>query len=349
MGTHGSVAKRAMRLVVLAALTLLVGFLAGYGAIRLAHDVGLVRPIAPTSADTDGTALAYQADVDYTAWDPLQSPNYYRVDGKAVVDVDLEPGEIRYAALDSLGRARGAVALVSYDSMMAGRERPRESLADVSPTGWGHNAEVDIALPTGGIYHGQLFNRSHLVAKSLGGDDELHNLICATRMQNVGANVQGTDGGMAYGEGLARNWLEQHPDGTVYYAATPVYEGDELVARSVVVDIQTSDGSVSQRIEVYNAALGFSIDYAKGTFTVTEPATDAVSRVREGTVQESQGEVVQDDAEQDDERLVIVTGSGAAYHYDETCSGLAQARSMRWVTVAEAKQMGRHACGICGG
>jgi DNA-entry nuclease len=102
-----------------------------------------------------------------------------------------------YGRLDELGRATGAVALVTYDSMEAGRAREREDTSELYPTGWGHNQEVDIAMPDGTVYHGFLYNRSHLVAKSLGGDDALHNLICATRTQNVGANLDGWDGGMA--------------------------------------------------------------------------------------------------------------------------------------------------------
>ena len=347
MRSNGSVAKRFLRTLALVTLTLLAGFLAGYGVIKLAHDLGGDRADAPVATPGD-SAVATSVDtlpqsdtLTHTTWDPLQSPNYYRVDGPAQASFDLEPGTASYAPLDSLGRARGVSALVTYDMMMDGRERPRESLSDVSPTGWGHNQEVDIALPNGTVYHGQLFNRSHLLAKSLGGDDEAHNLICATRTQNVGANVQGSDGGMAYSEGLARMWLEDHPEGTVYYAATPVYEGDELVARSVLVDIRTSDGSIDQRVEVYNAALGFEIDYATGEFAVTEAASDAAARVRSQTVSAPEAE--------DAERMVVVTGSGSAYHHDESCSGLARARSMRWVTLAEAQEMGRHACGICGG
>ena len=29
---------------------------------------------------------------------------------------------------------------------------------------------------------------------------------------------------MAYTEGIARDWLWDNPDGTVFYSATPVYE-----------------------------------------------------------------------------------------------------------------------------
>ena len=384
MAALRSKAKRVVTVLALVALTLFMGFLAGTGAATLAFDAGIGAPQLeapaqgqqsteqPQAAQTNELPVSTE-DLAYTTWDPLESPNYYRIVGPAVVAYDLAPGTARYSALDELGRARGAATLATYDSMMAGRDRARENLSDVTPSGWGHNQEVDIAMPDGSIYHGQLYNRSHLVAKSLGGDDQAHNLICATRTQNVGANVNGSDGGMAYGEGLARTWLEQHKDGTVYYAATPVYEANEPLARSVMVDILTSDGAINQRIEVYNATFGFALDYATGGFTITESVDEAAAQIRgsEAGGAPSGAPAVPDAADTTDgvaqggadapvtpegspeaeagERKVIVTGSGAAYHHDETCSGLAHARSMEWVTVDEAESMGRHPCGICGG
>lgn len=303
--------------------------------------------------------------VSHTPWSEADSPNYYRVLGAASVGEIPEPGTISYGELDGRGRATGAVACVTYDSMMAGRSRVREGTTDIEPTGWGHNQEVDMAMPDGSVYHGLLFNRSHLVAKSLGGEEVAANLITGTRTQNVGANVNGSEGGMAYAEALARDWLEAHPEGTVYFAATPVYEGTELLARSVIVDVRTSDRSVDQRVEVYNAARGFEIDYATGEFSVTEDAREAAEEIRSslglaalgaaGAVDEERDVAaapvlpIGSSASEGGERKVIITGSGRAYHHDETCRGLSQARSMRWVTVSEAEAMGRRPCKICGG
>lgn len=338
-----------VRSLVIAALVLACGYGAGTVVARLSQGAGIALPQLSQAS----------ASLAFSTWNQDEDTNYYRVLGPAQCAESPEPGTVRYGELDGLGRATGAVACVTFDSMSAGLERPRGDLSSVSPSGWGHNGEVSLAMPDGSVYHGYLFNRSHLVAKSLGGDDEAHNLITGTRTQNVGANLNGSEGGMAYAEGLARGWIASHPDGTLYYAATPVYSGDELVARSVLVDIKSDDGTVDQRIEVFNAARGFQIDYATGTFTVTEDAEAAAALIRGGS-----GEATdeQADAQQGErpaptgssdpvngERKVIVTRSGKAYHHDESCRGLAQARSMEWVTVSEAEAMGRHACGICGG
>ena len=348
-------------------LVLILGYLAGLGLSTLTArpSASLSGDVAPSAADSSSTSSAEAPQLPSagvaSAWNADESPNYYRVLGPAEVEQEPAAGTATYGQLDHLGRATGAVSLVTYDSMRAGRDRARGDLSDLTPTGWGHNAEVDIAMPNGTLYHGQLFNRSHLLAKSLGGDDELHNLITATRTQNVGSNLNGTEGGMAYAEGLARSWLEGHRDGTVYYAAQPVYEGDELVARSVIVDVRTSDRSIDERIEVYNTALGFDINYADGTYQVTSDAHELVGQIREVLSGAYGDEVIPEDVTDESvtptgspeaengERKVIVTGSGSAYHHDETCSGLTEARSMEWVTVSEAEAMGRHPCGICGG
>lgn len=218
-----------------------------------------------TSANVQASRPAQERTLTYTAWDEDACPEYYRVVGTAVVDVELAPGEVAYEPLDSLGRAGRAAAVVTYDLMEAGTDRERADMSGLRPSGWGHNAEVDIPMPSGRAYHGKLYNRSHLLAKSLGGEEVLENLVTGTRTQNVGDN-RGDDGGMAYTEDLARTWLREHPEGTLYYAATPVYEGDELLCRSVIVDVLSSDGSIDLEVEVYNAARGFEIDYATGEF-----------------------------------------------------------------------------------
>jgi DNA-entry nuclease len=71
---------------------------------------------------------------------------------------------------------------------------------------------------------------------------------------------------MAYTEDLARVWLEQNPEGYLYYSAEPLYERAELVCRNVIVNVRSSDGTIDQQVIVYNAAKGYMIDYATGRF-----------------------------------------------------------------------------------
>ena len=200
-----------------------------------------------------------------TAWDSDAYPEYYRLAGPAVVGDAPAPGEVRYEGLDALGRTHSVVATVTYGMYEATRDHEPHLDKDDNPAGWGHNGKVDIEVPGGKTYHGYLWNRSHLLADSLGGEAARENLVTGTRTQNVGANDG--QGGMAYEEERVRSWLAAHPDGTVYYAATPAYAGDELIPRSVFVDILTSDGAINDHVEVYNTALGYTLNYTTGTFT----------------------------------------------------------------------------------
>ena len=204
-------------------------------------------------------------ELAWTAWSEEEAPDYWRVIGPAVVDVEIPAGRIAYSPLDSLGRAGRAAGTIDYATMAAGIARERTDISNLKPSGWGRNAQTEIELPENRVYRGYFWNRSHLIAKSLGGADELENLVCGTRTQNVGANDG--QGGMAWCENLVRSWLEDHPAGTVFYSSQPVYEGDEPVCRSVIVDIRSSDGELDLEVEVYNAAKGHEIDYASGGFT----------------------------------------------------------------------------------
>lgn len=190
------------------------------------------------------------------------SPQYVRVVGAAVIDDECEMGTYKVAPLDELKRARKVCARVTHAMAEEGSARAREKMPD--PVGWGHNKEVSIDFPDQKSYHGWFWNRSHMLAKSLGGPDIAENLVCGTRPQNVGANVPA--GGMAYTETICKSWLQSHTSGFVDYIVTPLYVGKERIPRSVVVDVRSSDGVLNAEVEVYNCAYGYDIDYTSGIF-----------------------------------------------------------------------------------
>ncbi len=203
-------------------------------------------------------------------WSESSAPNYVLRTGEAVVEDVPEAGQVHYSRLDKYGRTQAVTANVTY-SMIKKSAGWREDIPkDASPSGWGHNRQVRIRLYNGKIYKGYLFNRSHLLADSLGGRAIRRNLITGTRTQNVGAN-DGT-GGMAYTERKVLDYIYDHKNVTCYYRASPVYEGDEMVPRSVTVDVKTSDDALDMRVIVYNTAKGYDINYDDGTFTEDTPA-----------------------------------------------------------------------------
>lgn len=212
----------------------------------------------------DATASAGQVPSEF---DPQRDRNFFRYLGHADISaaLDLAPGEIRYSALDSLGRTGSAYALLTHENLDVGK-RPRENISAIHPSGWRNNQRVEITFndKNNTVYHGYFYNRSHLIAHFLGGDDKAYNMVTGTRVQNVGDN-RGY-GGMAGPESMARSYFNKNPDGALYYLVTPLYVGDELVPRSVIVNMQSADGHLSRKLEVFNVAPGFTIDYKTGNF-----------------------------------------------------------------------------------
>lgn len=198
------------------------------------------------------------------SWSEREAPDYVVRAGGAQDVADVPVGEIDYSELDSHGRTQRAVGSITY-RLVAQSAGWRQDFEDGSdPSGWSRNARAKIELPGGRAYHGWFWNRSHLIADSLGGRAFRNNLVTGTRMQNVGDNSG--NGGMAWCETRAVAWLKAHHDGALYYSAQPVYKGSELVPRSVVVDMRSSDGSIDGRYIVYNAAKGHAIDYSDGSW-----------------------------------------------------------------------------------
>ena len=213
------------------------------------------------------------AKPDKYIWKESAAPNYVAKISKAKVSNKPKKGKIKYSKLDSLGRTRRVVGNINY-KLVKDSAGWRETIPETEdPSGWPEqNQIIQIRLYNGRTYKGYGMNRSHLIADSLGGKAIRRNLITGTRMQNVGANDG--KGGMAYTERRAVNWLYKHKKGSVYYSATPVYKGKELIPRSVVVDMKTSDGRINERVIVYNYAKGYKVDYYSGVLTAIEEEKD---------------------------------------------------------------------------
>ncbi|MDA3146519.1 DNA/RNA non-specific endonuclease [Leucobacter sp. UCMA 4100] len=184
----------------------------------------------------------------------------------------LTPGVVEYCPLDRLTRPGCAFADLTLSQRRFAQEEGRLPI-QVDPPGWQGNREVAIlaleSVEGSRDYRGWFWNRSHLIADSLGGSAGPENLISGTRMQNVGSTQTG---GMSYTETIARSWLDSQTDDScpLYYAATPQYIGDELVPRSVKVDMRSCDGTIDIGLTVLNIANGYAIDYSTGEFTVDQ-------------------------------------------------------------------------------
>ena len=284
--------------------------------------------VAPLPCLSPTQPQAAQAKVSKYKWVAAIAPNYYKVTGKAkVLKKQPKAGKIRYSKLDSLKRTCRVVGTLTFAMVQEAASTQKEQFNFINPSGWGKNPQVKILLPNGYYYEGVMWNRSHLIAHSLGGRYIKRNLICGTRTQNVGMN-DGM-GGMAYCETKARNWLWRHWYGTLYYCVTPVYKGEGLIPRSVIVNMKSSDGTLNERVIVYNAANGYKINYRTGRCKETTPTKYKKKKVSL-------------------KATVYFSPSGQRWHTDKTCKGLRWARTIKSSSLTDAVNRGLTGCHLCG-
>lgn len=154
-----------------------------------------------------------------------------------------------YSELDSLNRCGVAVACIGQDLMPT---EERGSIGSVKPTGW-QTAKYDIV---DGKY---LYNRCHLIGFQLTGENaNRKNLITGTRAFNV-------DGMLPF-ENMVADYVKETGN-HVLYRVTPVFEGDELVARGVRMEafsVEDNGAGILFHVFIYNIQPGICIDYATG-------------------------------------------------------------------------------------
>ena len=154
-----------------------------------------------------------------------------------------------YSELDSLGRCGYTMACIGQDLMPT---EDRESISQVKPTGW-KQKQYDF------VDGKSLYNRCHLIGFQLTGENaNERNLITGTRYMNV-------DGMLPF-ENMVADYIKETGN-HVLYRVTPIFEGDELVARGVQMEaFSVEDGGegICFHVYVYNNQPGVTIDYATG-------------------------------------------------------------------------------------
>lgn len=190
--------------------------------------------------------------------------DYYLVAGSSGLDPETfnQTSNFVYSEKDELGRSGQARATITSKDVFDSMNYRGQFKEGDNPSGYpAKNFKTHIHTTTG-TYKGWFYNRSHLIADSLGGVAESYNAITGTRMQNVG-NRSNT-GGMQYIERKCVDYLKKHRSVKLYYQVTPYYRGDELIPRTVEVQALTSDGAINEKVITYNSAKGFTIDYHTG-------------------------------------------------------------------------------------
>ena len=185
--------------------------------------------------------------------------NYNETVGKAKFTYKIADG-VKYGKLDKFGRPTYATIRVTPKLYAKEKKEKREPIK-VDPCGWlKKNPKVVIKHKDGSTYKGFMYNRSHMIADSLGGDPIYENLVTGTRPQNVGG--RGNNGGMAYLETKIRDYFNRGSKGTVDYEVINVYasDKDKLPVYSIC-NAKSSDKKIDEQVVVYNSAEGYDIDY----------------------------------------------------------------------------------------
>lgn len=154
-----------------------------------------------------------------------------------------------YGQLDELGRCTVTMACVGQETMPT---EERGEIGSVKPTGWVQNFYEFVD-------GGALYNRCHLIGFQLTGENaNKQNLITGTRYMNV-------DGMLPFENEIAS--YVRTTGNHVMYRVTPVFQGDELVARGVQMEaysVEDQGAGVCFHVYVYNVQPGVYIDYATG-------------------------------------------------------------------------------------
>lgn len=154
-----------------------------------------------------------------------------------------------YSELDNLGRASFSIASIGTDLMPTEK---RESIGMIKPSGW-HTVKYDFI---DGKY---LYNRCHLIGYQLTGENaNPKNLITCTRDTNINK--------MLPFENQVAEYLKE-TNNHVMYRATPIYEGDNLVASGIELEaysVEDNGKGVCFNVYIYNVEDNIEIDYKTG-------------------------------------------------------------------------------------
>ena len=165
-----------------------------------------------------------------------------------------------YSPLDSLGRCGVAFASLGKDLMPTDE---RGSISSIKPTGW-HSTNYS-SVPGGSLY-----NRSHLIAWSLAGENANdRNLITGTRDLN--------QIWMTKFEDMVRDYINETGN-HVMYRVTPHFAGNNLIATGVQMEawsVEDDGEDICFNVFIYNVQEGIAIDYATGESYELNPPTES--------------------------------------------------------------------------
>jgi hypothetical protein len=155
----------------------------------------------------------------------------------------------KYAELDNLKRCGTADSIIGQDLMPTSK---RENISSVKPTGWK-------SVKYNGIEGRNLYNRCHLIGFQLAGENaNKRNLITGTRYLNTK--------GMLPFENMVADYVKE-TNNHVRYRVTPIFVGNELVARGVQIEamsIEDNGKAIKFNVYCFNVQPNIEINYKTG-------------------------------------------------------------------------------------
>ena len=239
----------------------------------------VVVPI-PEPADTGETSSDQAADSDELSEQfgigdipDYSGAAYVEVNGGSpyFADSELKAESFeQYSPLDSLGRCGPAIACIGIDLMSTEERGP---IGMIRPSGW-HTVRYDDL-----IEDRYLYNRCHLIGYQLTGENaNMRNLITGTRYLNTE--------GMLPIENKVAGYIRRTGN-HVLYRATPIFDGDDLVAHGVLIEamsVEDAGVGITLCAFAFNVQPGITIDYATGDSTRAEAAVTTPEPVADGYI-----------------------------------------------------------------
>ncbi len=184
-------------------------------------------------SNSDNFLLVYDGRADFTQEEISDAAQSYE----------------HYSDLDYLDRPGPAMASLSFDTLPQSK---RTDISKIHPAGW-------IQKSYSFIDQGYLYNRSHLIAFKLSGEnDNVKNLMTGTYWFN--------HTGMDPFEDIALDSIYT-TQGHVLYRVTPIYQGENLIASGVRMEafsIEDMGESANFDVFVPNKQEHVVIDYKTG-------------------------------------------------------------------------------------
>lgn len=237
-----------------------------------------------------------------------------------------------YTKLDKLGRCQLAYANLCPKLWPT---EERGEIGSIKPTGW-HTVKYS------GIVEGNyLYNRCHLIGFQLAGENaNKKNLITGTRYLNVI--------GMLPIENVVDDYIEETGN-HVLYRVTPVFEGNDLVAKGVLMEgwsVEDKGKGICFNYFCFNVQPGIGIDYSTGESWEDESVVAKDYSYGSDYKQNDNSKNNYNNNDSSKNITVWISATGSKYHSKNNCGTMNPDKAVK-IKLSEAQKQGYGKCGRC--